>query len=248
MSNTEYMSSVPTPHISAKQGEIAKTVLMPGDPLRSKFIAESFLEGAVLVNNVRGVQGYTGTYHGTPVTVMASGMGMPSMGIYSHELFNLYGVDSIIRIGSAGSLQEFVHVRDLVLGMGACTNSNFGAHFGLGSGICPVCDFSLLTLAAEVAKEQKLSYHVGTLLTSDNFYDEQNGSLAWRKMGVLATEMEAAALYMNAMRAGKRALAICTVSDSLLTGECTTSEERQLTFVQMITLALEVAKRTKDKE
>ncbi len=237
------MSNIPTPHINAKPEDIARTVLMPGDPLRSQFIAESFLEGAVLVNNVRGVQGYTGYYRGTRVTVMASGMGMPSMGIYSHELFNFYGVESIIRIGSAGSLQEQVHVRDLVLGMGACTNSNFGAHFGLGSGICPIADFTLLRTAADVAEELGIAHHIGNLITSDNFYDEQNGSLKWQKLGVLATEMEAAALYMNALRAGKRALAICTVSDSLITGECTSAEERQLTFKQMITLALEVARR-----
>ena len=238
------MANYPTPHINAAPSDIAKTVLMPGDPLRAKFVAENYLEDAVLFNNVRGVQGYTGTFEGTRVSVMASGMGMPSIGIYSYELYNFFGVENIIRIGSAGAMSEKVGLREIVLGMGACTNSAYGKQFGLGDGcFAPICDYALLTSAVETAKARGLSYHVGNLLSSDTFYSADEGEIArYAKLGVLAVEMEAAALYMNAAAAGKRALAICTVSDSLVTGEATTAEERQNTFCEMIELALSVAK------
>ncbi len=235
------MSNIPTPHISAGEGDFAGVVLMPGDPLRAKFIAENFLENAVLVNNVRGVCGYTGYYDGTRVSVMASGMGMPSIGIYSYELYNFYDVDCIIRVGSAGSLQENVKVRDIVLGMGACTNSSYAEQYSLGGTLAPIADFSVLREAVALSEEMGLKFHVGNLLSSDTFYDEAGGGLKWQKMGVLAVEMEAAALYMNAMRAGKRALAICTVSDSLVSGEATSSEERQSSFTDMMRLALRTA-------
>ena len=237
--------SVPTPHIEAKPGDFAPTVLMPGDPLRSKFIAETYLEDRRLVNNVRGVQGYTGTYKGVPVSVMASGMGMPSIGIYSYELFNFYGVENILRVGSAGAISEKLKVRDIVLGEGACTNSAYGEQFGYRGHFAPIADFSLLRSAAGIAEEMGLRYAVGNLLSSDTFYDDDaQASSKWMKLGVLAIEMEAAALYYNAARAGKKALAICTISDHILTGEETTSEERQVSFTQMMELALEVAVRS----
>ena len=233
--------NIPTPHIKAEQGEVARVVLMPGDPLRSEFVAKNFLESPVLFNNVRGVQGYTGYWNGERVSVMASGMGMPSIGIYSYELYNFYDVDCIIRIGSAGALQEYVKLRDIVFGMGACTNSAYGNQYGLNGSFAPICDFELLREAVAVAEEKGYRYHVGNLFSSDTFYDEQGGGLAWSKMGALAVEMEAAALYMNAARAGKRALAICTVSDSLVTGESTDSDERMSGFTDMMKLALDTA-------
>ena len=236
--------SVPTPHINARPGDFAKTVLMPGDPLRSQFIAETYLENRKLVNNVRGVQGYTGTYKGVPVSVMASGMGMPSIGIYSYELYNFYGVENILRVGSAGAISEKLHVRDIVLGQGACTKSAFGEQFGLRGSFAPIADFSLLRSAAQIAEEMGLRYAVGNLLSSDTFYDADSGANAkWISLGVLAIEMEAAALYFNAAKAGKRALAICTISDHVLTGEATDAQERQVSFTQMMELALEVAVR-----
>jgi purine-nucleoside phosphorylase len=225
-------------------GDLAPTVLMPGDPLRSQFIAETYLEDRKLVNNVRGVQGYTGLYKGKPVSVMASGMGMPSIGIYSYELFNFYGVENIMRVGSAGAMNAKLKVRDIVLGQGACTNSSYGEQFGFRGHYAPIADYTLLRTAADVAEEMGLPYHVGNLFSSDTFYDDDpQASAAWMKMGVLAIEMEAAALYMNAARAGKRALSICTISDHLLTGEVTTAEERQSSFGQMMELALETAVR-----
>ena len=237
-----------TPHISAEKGDFADTVLMPGDPLRSKLIAENFLSDARLVNNVRGVQGYTGIYKGQRVSVMASGMGMPSIGIYSYELFNLFGVENIIRVGSAGSYSKEVKLRDIVLAQGACTDSNYVNQFGLPGDFSPIADFGLLTKAVSKAESLGLTCHVGNILSSDRFYGDSNGLPDWKqpvslwsKMGVLAVEMEAAALYMNAARAGKRALCICTVSDSLITGEATTAEERQSSFTDMIRLALETA-------
>lgn len=231
----------PTPHIKASPSEIAKVVLMPGDPLRSEFVAKNFLKDAKLFNNVRGVQGYTGEWNGERVSVMASGMGMPSIGIYSYELYNFFDVDLIIRIGSAGSLQESVKVRDMVFGMGACTNSAYANQYGLGGSFAPICDYATLECAVELAKERGVNYHVGNLFSSDTFYDEAGGGLKWQKMGVLAVEMEAAALYMNAARAGKKAFAVCTVSDSLVTGEATTSDERMSGFTDMMKLALDVA-------
>ena len=209
--------SVPTPHIAAKKEAIAKTVLMPGDPLRAKFIAENFLTDPVLVNNVRGVQGHTGTWKGVPVTVMASGMGMPAIGIYSWELFNFYDVDNIIRIGSAGALSDELKLMDIVAGQGACTNSHYGDQFGLPGTFAPVADFALLSAAVEAGREHGVEIKVGNILSSDNFYyaEGSNYSDLWKRMGVLAVEMEAAALYMNAAYAGKRGLCLCTVSDHL---------------------------------
>ncbi len=234
-----------TPHINAAPEDFAKTVLMPGDPLRSRFIAETYLEDRRLVNNVRGVQGYTGTYKGVPVSVMASGMGMPSIGIYSYELFNFFGVENILRVGSAGALSEKLHVRDIVLGQGACTNSSFGDQFGFRGHFAPIADYTLLRTAADIAAERGLPCAVGNLLSSDPFYnDDPNANVPWIKLGVLAVEMEAAALYYNAARAGKKALAICTISDHIITGEVTTAEERQNSFTQMMELALEVAVRS----
>ena len=230
-----------TPHNSAAKGEIAKTVLMPGDPLRAQFIAENFLTDAKLVNNVRGIHGYTGTYQGVPVSVMASGMGMPSMGIYSHELFAFYDVENIIRIGSAGAMTERLKLRDVVAAQAACTNSNYIAQFGMPGTFAPIADFELLETAVAIAREKGVRMPVGNVLSSDNFYDASGKTMDWAKMGVLAVEMEAAALYMNAARAGKRALAICTVSDQLVRQEFTTSEERQTGFTQMMQLALETA-------
>lgn len=232
----------PTPHNSASPCDFAKTVLMPGDPLRAKFVAENFLTGAVLVNNVRGIGGYTGTYKGKRVSVMASGMGMPSIGIYSYELFNFYGVENIMRIGSAGSINLNVRVRDIVLGIGACTNSNFASQYKLPGTFAPTASFKLLSSASAIAEKMGIRYHVGNLLSSDTFYnDDKEATEKWAKMGVYAIEMEAAALYMNAARAGKNALAMCTISDNILTGEATTAQERQNTFTAMMELALETA-------
>ena len=233
--------SIPTPHINAKLGDFAKTVLMPGDPLRAKFIAETFFEDAVLVNNVRGIQGYTGTYEGKRVSVMASGMGMPSMGIYSYELFNFYDVDNIIRIGSAGAMHEKLPVRSLVIGMGASYDSTFAEQYKLPGTYAPTASYDLLRMAVDKAEEMGLSYRVGNILSSDTFYSDAKDGLVWQKMGFLAAEMEAAALYMNAARAGKNALAILTISDNIVTGEACTAEERQNTFTQMMKLALEIA-------
>ena len=236
------MANYPTPHINAKPEDFGKTVLMPGDPLRSKFITENFLQNAELINNVRGVQGYTGSYQGEKISVMASGMGMPSIGIYSYELFNFFGVEQILRVGSAGALRPDLKLRDIVMGQAACTNSAFGAQYHLRGNFAPIADFSLLQKCVKEAEAMGLSYHVGNLLSSDTFYDAGEGdTMAWGKMGVMAVEMEAAALYMNAAKAGKRALAICTISDSLVTGEATTAEQRQSSFTDMMELALRTA-------
>ena len=233
---------IPTPHINAKLGDFAKTVLMPGDPKRSKFIADNFLENAVLVNDVRGVQGYTGYYKGKRVSVMASGMGQPSIGIYSYELYNFYGVDNIIRVGSAGSLDKDLHIRDIVLAQGACSNTNYVSQFELPGHYAPIASYKLLKKAADIADRMGLRYKVGNILSSDTFYDDSMGTVKWAKMGVLAVEMESAALYMNAARAGKNALCICTISDSIVSDEPpTTAEERQTSFTKMMELALEVA-------
>ncbi len=233
----------PTPHIKAVPGDFAPTVLMPGDPLRARFIAENFLTAPKLVNDVRGVQGYTGTYAGKPVSVMASGMGMPSMGIYSYELFHVFDVQTILRVGSAGALSPDIQVRDIVLGMGACTNSAYAGQYDLPGTFAPVADYGVLRTCADIAAEMGLPTHVGNLLSSDTFYADNGAAAnaAWSKMGVMAVEMEAAALYMNAARCGKKALAICTVSDHILTGEATTAEERQTSFTQMMELALKTA-------
>ena len=237
-----------TPHNSAKSGDFAKTVLMPGDPLRARFIAETYLENPVLVNNVRGVQGYTGTYKGTRISVMASGMGMPSMGIYSHELYNFYNVENIIRIGSAGSIQENVHLYDLVFAQGACTDSNFAKNFHVPGTFAPIASFELLSAAVEAARKHGAAYHVGNVNSSDIFYiddadmpESMTRIHNLQKMGVMALEMESAALYMNAARYGKRALCICTISDHVLTGESTDAQERQTAFTAMMEVALDTA-------
>ncbi len=234
--------AVPTPHIQATEDMIAKTVLMPGDPLRSKFVAETFLEDPKLFNNVRGVQGYTGTWKGIPVSVMASGMGIPSIGIYSYELFNFFGVDNIIRIGSAGAIQPQIKLYDIVFGMGACTTSNYANHYHLPGTFAPIADYELLKTAIAEAEKLDARFFVGNILSSDQFYNDfPEDTLKWSKMGVMAVEMEAAGLYMNALRAGKRALSICTISDSIITHEETTSEERQTAFRQMMEIALNTA-------
>lgn len=236
------MKNYPTPHINAKPSDFAKTVLMPGDPLRSKFIAENFIENARLVNNVRGVQGYTGTYKGKEVSVMASGMGMPSMAIYSYELFNFFGVENIIRVGSVGGMSESVKIRDIIIGMGASTTTNYAVQYGLEGTFAPIADYSLLEAAVDEAKKLGARYAVGNLLSSDIFYNANpEAQKKWQALGVLGVEMEAAALYMNAAYAGKRALAICTVSDHLLTGEATTAAERESTFTDMMKIALNTA-------
>ena len=231
------MSNTPTPHISAKLGEIAETVIMAGDPLRAKFMAEKFLENPVQFNNVRGMLGYTGTYQGKRVSVMGHGMGIPSIGIYTYELYNFYDVKTIIRVGSAGSINADLHVGDLVVAMGACTNSNYAAQYELPGTFAPIADFSLARGAVEACERFGYKYKVGNVLSSDVFYSENPHNDKWINMGVLAIEMEASALYMNAARAGKRALVILTISDHLLTGELTTAEERQTTFTHMMDVA-----------
>ena len=234
--------STPTPHNTAKPGDIAKTVLMPGDPLRSKFIADTYLENPVLVNNTRGVQGYTGSWKGVPVTVMASGMGIPSIGIYSWELYKDYDVESIIRVGSAGAIQDNLHVMDIVVAQGACTDSNFAHQFAIPGTFAPIADYKLMRAALDTAEKRGQKVRVGNLLSSDNFYDDGSDRPdPWRKMGVLAIEMEAAGLYMNAARLGKRALAICTISDHLYLPEALSAEERQTSFRSMLELALDTA-------
>lgn len=238
------MPAYPTPHINAKPSDFAKVVLMPGDPKRSEFIAKTYLNDPKLVNDVRGVHGYTGTYEGMPVTVMASGMGMPSIGIYSYELFNFFEVDTIIRVGSAGSLQRNIKIMDLVLAQGASTNSNYVSQFGCPGTFAPLADYELLKAADEECKKMGVSYHVGNVLSSDTFYnDDVTSNDKWAKMGVMCVEMEAAALYINAAKAKKRALAILTISDSIVTGESTSSETRQTKLRQMVEVALKSAKK-----
>lgn len=232
----------PTPHNRAVAGDIAKTVLMPGDPLRAKFIAETFLEGAVCFNDVRNMLGYTGTYKGKKVSVMGGGMGMPSVGIYSYELFNFYGVDTIIRIGSAGGITDDIKVRDIVIGMAASTNSNYAAQYKLPGTYAPNADFGLLRKAVEAAEAKNIKTVVGNILSSDTFYDDNSeANSLWKKMNVLAVEMEAAALYMNAARAGKKALCILTISDHVFTGESLSAEDRQVSFKEMMEIALEIS-------
>ena len=230
-----------TPHNSANKGDFAKTVLMPGDPLRAKFIAETFLQDAALVNEVRGMYGYTGKYNGKQVSVMASGMGMPSMGIYSYELFKFYDVDNIIRIGTAGAISQNLHIRDIVLALASCTNSSYADQFGMPCRPCAAASYSLLKTAEEIAAANGKNVFVGTVLCTDTFYDESASLAKWRNFGVLATEMESAALYYNAARLGKNALCICTVSDCPLTGEEASAAERQNTFNDMVKIALETA-------
>mgnify|MGYP002860745095 CR=1 FL=1 len=230
--------NTPTPHIGAEYGQIAPAVLMAGDPLRAKFIAEHFLENPVLFNNVRGMLGFTGRYQGRPVSVMGHGMGIPSIGIYTWELYNFYGVETIIRVGSAGSYDPELRLGDLVLAQGACTDSSYGAQFELPGSFAPIADFGLLRSAAEACDRFGYHYKVGNVLSSDAFYCQHSKSANWMKMGVLAVEMEASALYMNAAFAHRRALAICTISDHLLTGEALSAEARQTTFTHMMEVAL----------
>jgi purine-nucleoside phosphorylase len=232
--------NTPTPHIGAKFGEIAESVIMAGDPLRAKLMAERFLENPVLYNNVRGMLGYTGTYKGKRVSVQGHGMGIPSIGIYSYELFNFYGVKTIIRVGSAGSMHKDLNIGDLVLAMGACHNSNYGEQYQLPGHYAPIADFDLLRAAAAVADEKGYKYKVGNVFSSDIFYSENPATEQWQKMGVLAVEMEAPSLYMNAARCGARALCMCTISDSLVTGEVTTAEERQNSFTKMMDVAFSI--------
>ena len=238
-----------TPHINVvNELGFGKTVLMPGDPLRAKFIAENFFENPVPVNNVRGVNGYTGFYKGVKASVMASGMGMPAIGIYSHELFNFFGVENIIRVGSAGSIQDHINLYDIVLGQGACTDSNFAAQFHLPGTFAPIASYELLSEAVKACQENGATYHVGNVNSSDVFYGDHvdvpaglDSVYGLKKMGVMALEMEAAALYMNAARYGKRALCICTISDHVLRHEETSAEQRQNSFTQMMKIALDVA-------
>ena len=236
-----------TPHNTAQPGDFARTVLMPGDPLRAKFIAETFLQDAKLVNNVRSTQGYTGTYKGVRVSVMASGMGCPSMAIYSTELYRDYGVENILRIGSAGAISEKLKLRDVVVAQGACTNSAFFSQYQLPGTFAPIADFTLLETAVAVARERGVEMPVGNLVSTDNFYDVGSRTLEWGKMGVLAVEMEAAALYCVAASLGKRALALCSISDHLLTGEDLPPAERETTFTTMMEIALETAVRMEDR-
>lgn len=231
-----------TPHNAASEGQIAKTVLMPGDPLRAKYIADNYLTDVVCFNEVRNMFGYTGTYKGKKISVMGGGMGMPSIGIYSYELYNFYGVESIIRIGSAGGISDEVKVRDVVVGMGASTNSNYAAQYKLPGTIAPIADFGLLEKAVASAREKNIPIRVGNILSSDVFYNADEGfNDAWKSMGILCVEMEAAALYLNAAKAGKKALCLLTISDHLYTGEALSAEERQTSFRDMMEVALDLA-------
>lgn len=230
-----------TPHNNAKKGDIAKTVLMPGDPLRARFIAENYLDSPVCYNEVRGMLGFTGTYKGVPVSVQGSGMGMPSIGIYSWELFNEYEVENIIRVGTAGAVSDGVALRDVIIGISASTNSNYTSQYRLPGTYAPTASWQLVSAAVKAAQDKGCTYHVGNIFSSDTFYDDANSLAEWQKMGVLGIEMEAAALYMNAARSGKNALAILTVSDCPLRGLSTTAEERQTSFRDMMEIALETA-------
>lgn len=230
-----------TPHNNAKKGDIAKTVLMPGDPLRARFIAENYLDSPVCYNEVRGMLGFTGTYKGVPVSVQGSGMGMPSIGIYSWELFNEYKVENIIRVGTAGAVSDSVALRDVIIGISASTNSNYASQYRLPGTYAPTASWQLVSAAVKAAQAKGCTYHVGNIFSSDTFYDDANSLAEWQKMGVLGIEMEAAALYMNAARSGKNALAILTVSDCPLRGLSTTAEERQTSFRDMMEIALETA-------
>lgn len=236
------MSNIPTAHNNAKANDFAKTVLMPGDPLRAKYIAETYLENPRQVTAVRNMFGYTGTYKGKEISVMGGGMGMPSIGIYSYELFNFYDVDQIIRIGSAGALQDHMKLMDVVIGMGACTDSNYAYQYGLPGTFAPIADYELMNKAIETAKRQGTNVVVGNVVSSDVFYNaDPTVNDRWRSMGVLAVEMEAAALYMNAAKAKKKALCMLTISDHIYTGEALCAEDRQLGFGKMMEIALELA-------
>ena len=230
-------NNTPTPHVGAQYGEIAETVIMAGDPLRAKVMADKYLENPVQFNSIRGMLGFTGTYQGKRVSVMGHGMGIPSIGIYTYELYNFYDVKTIIRVGSSGSIHKDLHVGDLVIAMGACTNSNYAAQYELPGTYAPIADFDLCRRAAEACEKFGYNYMVGNVFSSDTFYTENPRTEQWMKIGVLAIEMEAPALYMNAARSGNKALVICTVSDHILTGEATTAEERQNSFTHMMDVA-----------
>ena len=235
------MANIPTPHIGAREGEIAEKVIMAGDPLRAKFMAETFLENPVQYNSVRGMLGYTGTYKGKRISVQGHGMGIPSIGIYSYELYNFYGVKSIIRTGSAGAYQPDLQLGDVMIAIGACTDSNYAAQYNLPGTFSPTADFDMARAAVEKAKQMGIRYRVGNILSSDVFYgDDAERWTQWQKMGVMGVEMEAAALYMNASRSGNKALCICTVSDSLVTGEACSAEQRQTSFTNMMEIAFEI--------
>ncbi|WIO62596.1 purine-nucleoside phosphorylase [Staphylococcus aureus] len=231
-----------TPHIQPNGVKIAKTVLMPGDPLRAKYIADNFLENVEQFNDVRNMFGYTGTYKGKEVSVMGSGMGIPSIGIYSYELYNFFDVDTIIRIGSCGALQENVNLYDVIIAQAASTNSNYVDQYNIPGHFAPIADFELVTKAKNVADQIGATTHVGNVLSSDTFYNaDPTFNDALEKMGILGIEMESAGLYLNAIHAGKKALGIFTVSDHILRDEATTPEERQNSFTQMMEIALEIA-------
>lgn len=235
------MANIPTPHIGARESEIASKVIMAGDPLRAKFMAETFLENPVQYNAVRGMLGYTGTYKGKRVSVQGHGMGMPSIGIYSYELYNFYGVESIIRTGSAGAYHPDLRLGDVMIAIGACTDSNYAAQYNLPGQFSPTADFDLARAAVEKAEQMDIRYRVGNILSSDVFYgDDAERWKEWQKMGVMGVEMEAAALYLNAARSGKKALCICTVSDSLVTGEACSAEQRQTSFTNMMEIAFDI--------
>ncbi|OON94126.1 MAG: purine-nucleoside phosphorylase [Candidatus Epulonipiscioides saccharophilum] len=227
-----------TAHNAAELGDIAKTVLMPGDPLRAKFLADNYLENAKLYNEVRGMFGYTGKYKGKEVSVQGHGMGIPSIGIYSYELYKFYDVDTIIRIGSAGAIDPTLHIGDIIIGLGACTNSNYQSQYNLPGTFAPIADFDLAKRAKEVADKLGYTAKVGNILASDTFYDDSDSLKDWQKMGVLGVEMESAALYMNAARLGKKALTICTISDCPFTGEALSASDRQTNFTKMMEVAL----------
>ncbi|CEN78523.1 purine-nucleoside phosphorylase [Paraclostridium sordellii] len=236
-------TNVPTAHNNAKLGDIAETILLPGDPLRAKFIAETFLDNPVIYNTVRGMYGYTGYYKGKKISVQGSGMGIPSIGIYSYELINFYGVKNLIRVGSAGAINEKLKVHDIVIGMGACTDSNYANQFNLPGTFAPIASYDLLKKSIDIANSKNINVTVGNIVSNDVFYSDSGlDNLAkWNKMGVLAVEMEAAALYMNAARAGVNALCILTISDCPFTGEECSAHERQIAFTKMIEIALELA-------
>ena len=231
-----------TPHIQPNGTKITKTVLMPGDPLRAKYIADNFLENVEQFNEVRNMFGYTGTYKGKEISVMGSGMGIPSIGIYSYELYNFFDVDTIIRIGSCGALQENVNLYDVIIAQAASTNSNYVDQFNIPGHFAPIADFELITKAKQVADDIGAVTHVGNILSSDTFYNaDKHFNDSWKNMGILGIEMESAGLYLNAIHAGKKALGIFTVSDHILRDEATSAEERQTSFTQMMEIALEIA-------
>lgn len=229
-----------TPHNAAQPGDIAKTVIMSGDPLRAKFMAEHFLENPKPFNTVRNMLGYTGTYQGHPISVMGHGMGIPSIAIYTYELYHFYGVEHIIRVGTAGCIQKGMDIGDIVLAQGACTDSNYLHQFGLPGTFAPLADYGLLSAAVEECKRLGVKPWVGNVLASDIFYDDNQEWKQWAKMGVLAVEMESAALYANAAAAGKKALTILTISDSLVENKAASADDRQKAFTTMMKVAFSI--------